>query len=122
MMKHGQVEEAVPRSISVCLSYCVVSEVSVPDPERRGRQVCGKFRKDALRMEGCGHPGDERPRGSCTSGGKQSAESIDIRVDGDTEREDSDQIVQKLSSDEEETLLGKSLLEQGLLREHDRPG
>jgi len=52
-----------------------------------------------------GNECERRPR---THGGEYTTEAFDIGGNGNTEREDSDQAVQELSSAEEKTLLGKS--------------
>ena len=56
-------------------------------------------------MEEGRRDGVERTGGSCTLGGKHSPEGIDFRTAGDLEGEDSDQITEELSGNEEEALL-----------------
>ena len=71
-------------------------------------------------MEVDRNTGDEREGGSRTHSGEYTAESIDLRSDGDTEREDGDKAVQELSRAEEETLLGKPFLEPRILCKYGR--
>jgi len=56
--------------------------------------------------DGAGHPGRSR-----TLGSEHPPEGVDIGTAGDLEGEDSDQIIEKLSRNEEEALLGESFLE-----------
>ena len=46
-------------------------------------------------MERCKNTGAQRDERPCAYSGEHSSEGIDIRADGDTEREDSDSIVQR---------------------------
>ena len=56
--------------------------------------------------DGAGHPGRSR-----TLSSEHPPEGVDIGTAGDLEGEDSDQIIEKLSRNEEEVLLGESFLE-----------
>jgi len=62
-------------------------------------------------MEEGGGTGAERPGGPCASGCKHPPEGVDFRTAGDLEGEDSDQIIEELSGNEGEAVLGKSFLE-----------
>ncbi len=115
-------EKVGTSGISMYVSYCVVPKISVQDSERGSREVCGGNNKAIMRMEESGCERNECTRGSCTYSGEYTSESIDIRVDGDFEGEDSDQIVQGLSRAEDEAILGESFLEQSILREHSGAG
>jgi len=56
--------------------------------------------------------------GSRASGGRNSAESVDIGGNGDSQRQNSDKIIQKLCSTQEIAVLGESFLEPWILREY----
>ena len=56
--------------------------------------------------DGAGHPGRSR-----TLGSEHPPEGVDIGTAGDLEGEDSDQIIEKLSWNAGETILGKPFLE-----------
>lgn len=60
--------------------------------------------------------GIERTGGSCASVGKDTAEIIDVGVDGYLERPNGDKAVQYVSVSQETPLLGQSFLGEGLLR------
>ena len=62
-------------------------------------------------MEESRRAGAECPGGSCTSGSERPPEGVDFRTAGDLEGEDSDQIIEELSGNEGEAVLGKSFLE-----------
>ena len=95
---YGQVEEAVSCGVPVWVSHRVVSEVSISDTERGGREVCGEEHTDAVRVAGGRDTGAEREGGTRASGGERAAEGVDIEVDGGVEREDSDKAVWEVQS------------------------
>lgn len=75
-----------------------------------------------MRMEARRDIGDECDGRSHAHGGSDTTESLSIRTDGTAEKDDSDQLIQELSSYEEETPLEGSLLEPRVLCENHRPG
>src|SRR5271157_4425244 len=115
-------EKAVARGLPVQLPHSMVSQVPIANPGRRCGKVCRRTNKGYLRVEAQrdrGTGGDERPR---ASGGERSAKSIDFRIDGVLERQDSHRSLPTLQAPEAETILGKSFLEPRLLRDEDRAG
>ena len=71
-----------------------------------------------MRMEKSRNNGTERQEGSHSRGCDNTAQDICVRVDGNAERKDSDTAVQRSAESEEKAILGKSFLEQRLLRNH----
>ena len=104
-------EEAIPCCVSVRLSHSMVPEIQVSDTKGEYSQVRRREYPSNMRMEESGCDGVERPGGSRTSGGECPPEGIDIGVTGDLEGENSDQITEELSRNEEKALLGQSFLE-----------
>ena len=104
-------EEASPCCVSVRLQHSMVPEIQVSDTKGKYSQVCRREYPSTMRMEEGGCDGAERPGGSCTLGGEHTPEGVDFRTAGDLEGEGSDQIIEELSWNEGEALLGKPFLE-----------
>ena len=66
--------------------------------------------------------GDERAGRSCSYGGGDTTEAVDLAGDGDIEGEERDKNIQEFFWAEEEAVLGESLLGTGVLCEHGRNG
>ena len=77
------------------LSYRMDAKIQVPDSRRRNRESSRREDTSDMRMERRRNTGTQRDERPCAYGGEHSSEGIDIRADGDTEREDSNSIVQR---------------------------
>ena len=71
-----------------------------------------------MRIEGRGDSGIERTGGSCPSRLFDPSEVVGLYVHGISEGKADEPVIQELSEDETETILGQSLLVSGLFCKH----
>ena len=115
-------EEACACGLSMQLPYRMDAEIQVPDSRRRNSEKSRREDTSNLRMERCRNHGTQRNERPCAYGGEHATEGIDIRADGDTEREDSNCAVQRQAGAQKEAVLGELFLEPGILCHDNRDG
>ena len=88
-------EEASICGLSMQLPYRMDATIQVSDFRWGYRESSRREDTSDMRMERCRNTGAQRDERPCAYGGEHSSECINIRADGETEREDSDSIVQR---------------------------
>lgn len=96
------------------------AEVSVSDAAGADWQGSAEMRDGILSAVGVRDRGGEHSGGPCALVGEGAAEDVDLGVNGRPERANRNSVVQSVSDTTQETLLGQSLLGQGILRGHGR--
>ena len=108
-------EEACTCGLSMQLPYHIETKIQVPYSRRGYRENSRREYTSDMRMERCRNTGAQRNERPCAYGSGYYSEGIDIRTDGDTEREKSDSIIQRQACAQEETVLVEPFLEPGIL-------
>ena len=116
--KHEQVQESIACDLALSIPPGVGSEISVPGIAGADRAGGVQVRDGVLSAVGLRGGGTECAGGSRPPAGKGAAEAVDLGTDGRPERTYGDKVVQRVSSDAQEAVLGKSFLGEGLLRRY----
>ena len=88
------IQKAITYIVRVQVSYCILSEISIPDIEGRDRRICTTASIPIMRAKRADRSvGIECASGSCTSSSVDSAKICGVGIYGLSEREDGNSIV-----------------------------